>query len=228
MLSGTSSTWTSRYLPTEVSVESCRLLYVIGELHTGGTERQLLYLLQAMDRERYGPAVAVWNYKSSDFHVRAIRALGVPLYSLPGNRSSILKLKALRCLVKKLQPKIVHSYSFYTNFAVQYATYGTAAIPVGSLRSDFAWAMKECGPVLGRLSAKWPSSQICNSFSALQSAQSSRTVFAARRLRVVRNGLDMSRFRASPVQNRRPAKILGIGYLYQSSAGIGFCPLLSN
>src|SRR5438093_258695 len=101
---------------------SCGLLYLIGELHTGGSERQLCYLLRKMDRERYKPAVAVWNYSDNDIHVPLIRALDVPLYSLPRRRSRVAKLAALRSLVRELEPEVVHSWSFYTNFAAYWAT----------------------------------------------------------------------------------------------------------
>src|SRR5687768_2016051 len=62
----------------------CRLLYLVGELHQGGLERQLYYLVRALHRDGYDPAVAVWNYCETDFHVREISALGVPMYPVAG------------------------------------------------------------------------------------------------------------------------------------------------
>jgi glycosyltransferase involved in cell wall biosynthesis len=191
----------------------CRILYLIGELHTGGAERQLCYLLRAMDRERYQPAVAVWNYRDEDFHVPQVQALGVPLHSFPQRASSLEKLTAFRRLVRQVQPEVIHSYSFYTNFAVQWATQGLKAIPMGSIRSDFAWAKRQCGPMLGRLSARWPSNQICNSMATVRRARSVRTCFVPARLSVVRNGIDLEQFRSIPVPTTQPIRILGIGYL---------------
>ncbi len=192
---------------------NCRLLYLAGELHTGGLERQLCYLLQAMDRQRYKPAVAVWNFREEDVHVPPIRALGVPLYSLPGRPSRVAKLKEFRCLVRQLEPEVVHSYGFYTNFAAYWAARGTQTIAVGSVRSDFAWAKKGSGPLLGRVSARWPRDQICNSFAAVESARHSRSPFVPRRLCVIRNGLDLERFRCNPVATDGRVCILGMGYL---------------
>src|SRR5262249_53998062 len=145
---------------------TCGLLYLIGELHTGGAERQLYYLLRTMDRERYRPAVAVWNYCEQDLHVPQIRALGVPLYSFPQTLSRVAKLSALRRLVGQLVPEVIHSYSFYTNFAAYWAAVGRRAVAVGSVRNDFVWDKKASGPLLGALSARWPGNQICNSYSA--------------------------------------------------------------
>ena len=63
--------------------KKCRLLYVVGQLGTGGLERQLYYLLQAMDRQRYLPVVVVWNYKEDDVYVRQVQELGVHVLALP-------------------------------------------------------------------------------------------------------------------------------------------------
>ncbi len=191
----------------------CRLLYLIGQLHTGGSERQLCYLFKAMERERYKPAVAVWTHREEDVYVPQIRALGVPLYSFSSKLSSAAKLIAFRRLVRQLQPEVVHSYSFYTNFAAYWAAQGTAVIPVGSIRSDLLWARKECGPILGKLSARWPSSQICNSFSAADTARSLRSLFTPARLSVVRNGIDLKEFRRFAMPYDEPVRIVGIGYL---------------
>lgn len=191
----------------------CRLLYLVGQLHTGGLERQLCYLLQAMDREHYRPAVAVWNYCEEDIHVPPIRALDVPLYAFSDLASAVAKLRALRCLVRQLEPEVVHSYSFYTNIAASWAVRGTRTVAVGSMRGDFSLEKKRAGPCLGRLSARWPEAQICNSFSAAQSIHCSRSLFVPRQPYVVRNGLDVGRFRSVPTPTSGPVRIVGVGYL---------------
>jgi len=191
----------------------CRLLYLVGSLHTGGLERQLCYLLGQMDRQRYQPAVVAWNHREEDVHVPAVRGLNIPIYAFPEARSGRSKLTALGELVRRLRPEVVHSYSFYTNFAAQWAARRTRAIPVGSIRSDFTWGVRQCGPVLGRLSARWPSYQICNSIWAADSVRSSGGFFVPASPRVVRNGINLERFTPSPVPEGRPVQILGVGEL---------------
>ena len=44
---------------------------------------------------------------------------------------------------------MIHSYGFHTNFAAYYAARGTAALAIGSLRSDFAVVKKVGGPYGG-------------------------------------------------------------------------------
>ena len=146
----------------------CRILYLVGQLGAGGLERQLYFLLQGMDREHYQPAVAVWNFSEVDAYVPRVRALGVPLYSLPRPLLPSSKLRNFRRLVKELTPEVVHSYSFYTNIAAWWATLGTDSIAVGAVRSDFVDDKASSGFFLGRLSARWPSKQIYNSFAAAE------------------------------------------------------------
>jgi hypothetical protein len=70
-----------------------RILYLVGQLGTGGLERQLWYILQAMDRERYQPAVAVWSFSEEDVYVGRIRALNVPIYGFSKMPSAVAKLQ---------------------------------------------------------------------------------------------------------------------------------------
>src|SRR5690242_2128830 len=96
---------------------TCRLLYLVGQLGLGGLERQLFLLLQTMDRQRYKPVVVVWNYCEKDPYVHEIRALHIPVLYVGDKLSPIGKLVAFRRMVSQVQPEVVHSYSFHTNLA---------------------------------------------------------------------------------------------------------------
>jgi glycosyltransferase involved in cell wall biosynthesis len=190
----------------------CRVLYLVGQLGTGGLERQLYYLVQAMDRERYRPAVIVWNFCPADTYVSKLRELGVPLFAL--SRSSRMgKLHELRALVRTLRPEVVHSYSFFTNFAASYSTLGTNAIAVGAVRSDLRWAKETSGPWVGRLSARYPRAQISNNVAAAKDARTSRSLFIPRNMFVVRNAVDLQLFAPVPYQNWDPVRIIALGSL---------------
>jgi len=192
---------------------NCRILFVVGQLHRGGLERQLYYLLRSIDRGRYHPAVAIWHYDESDLHVQPIRSLGVPLYAIPNDSSRATKITAFRRLVKALAPEVIHSYSFHTNVAASWAAWGTDAVPIGSLRSDFNWAKEGTGMVLGRLCARWPAFHVANSASAAASALESPSFFAPSRCQAVVNGLDLEMFRPSELPVQQPVRIVGLGYL---------------
>jgi len=165
-----------------------------------------------MDRKRYQPAVAVWSFREEDAHVPQIRALGVPLYSFPGAPSGTAKLAAFSHLVGQLQPEVVHSYSFYTNFAAWWATLGSQMIPIGSIRQDFITERRMAGRVLGRLSARCPGTQICNSSAARKTVAQSLGPFKPTEVYLARNGLDLNRFKPQPLP-RKGASVLAIGRL---------------
>jgi glycosyltransferase involved in cell wall biosynthesis len=166
-----------------------------------------------MDRERYAPAVVVWTRHTQEMYVQPLVELGVPVFGFPPQTRPLSKLRQLRTLVRKLQPEVVHSYSFYTNFGAFCSVIGTSAVAIGSVRSDFAWAKKEAGPILGRLSGRWPRDQIVNSRTALKAARTSPGPFAPAALGLVRNAVDFEHFCFSPVAEGGCARIVGIGYL---------------
>ena len=192
---------------------NCRLLYLIGQLRAGGSERQLYHLLQAMNRDRYKPAVAVWNYHAEQPYVSHVRALGIPLHPLPYGSPGRIGLRALRRLIRRIKPEVIHSSSSYTRFAAWWGALGSQAVAVGALRSDFIEALKDNGRWLGRLSARWPRAQIFNNLAAADIVRRLKSPFTPAQLHVVRNGIDLQHFRALPLATTGPACILGIGSL---------------
>jgi glycosyltransferase involved in cell wall biosynthesis len=192
-----------------------RLLYLTGQLRAGGQERQLFYLLQAMDRRRYNPVVFVWRYTETDMYVQPIRSLGVPVWSFSGHYGRWAKLQAFRRIISQVRPEVLHSNCFYTNFAAQWASYGTKTVAVGSLQADFFCEKKNSGPCLGRLNARWPATQICNSWRAANNARRTAGLFVPRTLHVVRNGIDLRLFQSSPIPSVGPPLLLGVGTLIQ-------------
>jgi glycosyltransferase involved in cell wall biosynthesis len=193
----------------------CRILYLIGQLHSGGSERQLFYLLREIDRSRYRPAVAVWNFSEKDTYLAKIRDLGVPVYSFQSTVSARAKLLALRRMVKELGPTIVHSYSFYLNFAAHWSVRETPVTAIGSMRSALQLDKQINGWILSKLSACLPHKQIYNSFAAARFAANSKSYFTPRHLYVVQNGVDLLIFRPSHLSPARPANILGVGSLVE-------------
>ena len=191
----------------------CRILYLVGQLGAGGLERQLYLLLKGIDKDRYRPAVAVWNYCAQDVYVPLIRELSVPIYPLCSSDSAFQKLKMFYCLVKDIQPEVIHSYSFYTNFPASLATLGTKTKAIGSVRSDFDWAKATTGTLLGRLSARWPRTQIFNSQNAAEKAYASGSFFRPFNSIVVRNGIDLDQFGLTVPPIESAATILGVGSL---------------
>lgn len=190
----------------------CRLLYLIGQLGMGGSERQLFHLIESMDRRRYQPVVAVWGNSPNNHYAPLIRALDVPVVALGTRPTGWAKLRALRSLVSDLCPEVIHSYSLHTNIAAWWATQGTGTIPIGSVRAQFLPDRRNPVKVRGRLCRRWPSGQIYNSFNAEREATHSTTIFKPRRIYVITNGIDLDCF--SPRPNPERGYILAIGSMY--------------
>ena len=194
----------------------CRILYLVGELGLGGLQRQLCLLLERMDRDRYRPALVVWDRDGDDDYVAPIRGFDVPVYFLPGNIPASFKLFAFRRLVNRLAPEVVHSFSFYTNFPALWATFGSNAVPVGSVRGDFFRDKRRSGPVLGRLNARWPRYQIFNNQAAAERVSHRQSFFGPKRAHVVRNGIDLKHFQMVPLRQNGPmVSVVGVGSLLQ-------------
>jgi len=197
----------------EVSKKKCRLLYLVGQLGPGGLERQLFYLLQAMDRQQYSPIVVVWNYKEDDVYVPLIRNLGVQVLAFPQDYGGVSKLLAFGKLVKQVKPEVIHSFCFYTNFAAYCGGVLIRAVAVGALRSDFTREKKNSGVVLGELSARWPNMHISNNIMATENIRKTHSIFVPKKLFVVRNGLDLQKFKYVNLPKVKKTRILAVGSL---------------
>src|SRR5687768_17339281 len=76
-----------------------RILYLVGRLGLGGSERQLYCLLERIDRSRFQTAVFVWDFRQDDPYVARIKALGVVLDGFPSGISPLSKMKIFRRIV---------------------------------------------------------------------------------------------------------------------------------
>jgi glycosyltransferase involved in cell wall biosynthesis len=190
----------------------CRLLYIVGQLGPGGLERQLYLLLRSMDRNRYQPEVLVWNFHQDEKYAALLRDLNVPLHG-PVLWSRIGKLAACRYLAARLMPEVIHSYSFHTNLAAWWAALGTGIVAIGAVRSDIIQDKKASGLLLGPLCAGLPKTQIYNNFASAKKARDSGGLFTPNKVFVVRNGLDLARFRVTEVPQSGTVRILGLGSL---------------
>jgi len=190
-----------------------RLLYVVGQLGLGGLERQLYYLLANLDHARYQPAVVVWNLNPNDKYYRDIEELKIPICGFPADDSPLSKLKALRTLVCQMAPEVIHSYGFHTNFAAYYAAWGTGAVAIGSLRSDFVSATRAGGVLRGALNAKWPICHISNSVVSADAAKRAHGLFTPRYVFVVRNALDLRQFKWVGDTSKKKEYVAAVGSL---------------
>jgi len=93
-----------------------KLLYLIGQLGLGGSERQLSLLLTHMDRSRYERAVVVFNPSPHYELTRTLEAAGVQVHAIPRSCQGIAARSAyLHRLFRELRPHVVHSWTVHDN-----------------------------------------------------------------------------------------------------------------
>lgn len=86
-----------------------RILYVIGSLDIGGTEKQLYLLLKYLDRKRFH--VTVLSLSHGGYWMDRIRELSIDTIALKRKRSlEIGRLRTLARTIESLRPDIVHSF----------------------------------------------------------------------------------------------------------------------
>lgn len=188
-----------------------RILYVIGQLGIGGSERQLTLTVEYMKSRGYLPAVAVWSYRAEDLYAERLARLGVTVFPLRGLAPQ--KVLSLAKVVREYQPGLVHSFSFFLNAAVWGACAGTPCVVLGSSRAELAREKVQLGLPRTALNANFPRFQVFNSMAAIkQAAEVVPLPLPPVRMHVP-NGLDLNRFHPVDAPRNRIPVILGVGSL---------------
>ncbi len=93
-----------------------RIIYLIGQLGLGGSERQLYLILKHMDKSKFDPHVVVFNPSANYTLDDALRRAGVQVHAVPPAVKDIARRIAwLFRLFRHLSPQIVHSWSLHDN-----------------------------------------------------------------------------------------------------------------
>lgn len=117
-----------------------KIIYLIGQLGLGGSERQLYLLLKHLDYERFDVSVVVFNPSPYLVLDQALRELGVQVYPLPERCRGIPRRAwYLFRLFRRLSPQVVHSWTLHDNPYAGVIGY-LAGVPlrIGSVRSSLA------------------------------------------------------------------------------------------
>jgi glycosyltransferase involved in cell wall biosynthesis len=204
---------TTRDTSVERSLVRHRLFYVVGQLGGGGLEKQLFYLLSALDRQRYEPGVAVWNLRPGALYASKIESLGVKLYPVKRNGGVLARLLRLRKLVREISPEVVHSYSFHTNFPSWFAAIGSPMLAIGSLRGSYWRERRVSGPLRGMASSMFPGIVTCNSQQAKEAASDRSFRTAPKRVFFVPNAVDLTGIEFAELPTQPQFEMVGIGNL---------------
>lgn len=196
-------------------VERVEVLFIVGQLGVGGLERQLWYLATEFERRGISTAVAVWHLEADAPYRERLEAAGVRVYGVARKGGWLARLARLRRLAKRLRPRVLHSYSFHTNFPAWWAGIDTGAVRIGSIRNQYAEERAAAGALRAVLCSLFPSLLVANSESAADAAREDRSWSAPASVLFIPNAIDLAQYDPSPRSEGSRFEILGIGRLYE-------------
>lgn len=193
-----------------------KIVYILGALDIGGTEKQFLETLRRLDQERFQMAVIAFHCQGK---VRdAIEAMGVPFTclnfsGLPGKYhpiSYVMLYKVFRELIhylKQQQPHIVHSYLFWPNVygCIAAKIAGVPAIITGRRTATECLDLKFWPFWLQNFCNLWVTIIVTNSYAAQQACLRQEKWIRAEKIRVIYNGIEVNQYAISshPAEKKR-------------------------
>ncbi len=146
---------------------SLRVCFLAGTLGRGGAERQLVYMLRAL--QGVGISTSVLCLTHGESFESEITKLGVPLKWVGARESPFLRLRRIVRALRDESVDILQSVHFYTNLYAGLAARLLRIESIGAIRSDLSSELKLNG-VAGRAHLYCPRFLIANSALGRQRA----------------------------------------------------------
>lgn len=169
-----------------------RVLKFLTNFRIGGTERQFVQLVQQMDHDRFDLRLSCFSREGDFFPL--IAASGIPLDELPIRRlyspMTWVKLIQFARYLRWNRFQVVHSYGFYPNFfAVPAARLAGVPVIIASIR-DTGDVLEPAKRYVQKAVCKMATCVLANADAVR--LQLIRDGYDARKLTVIRNGVDVS------------------------------------
>jgi len=173
------------------------ILFCITELDPGGAERAFVQLVTRLDRTEWNPRVVCLSGEGE--LVEQLRQNGIDVVCLHASRRRPLAaLKKLRREMRRFRPRLVQSYLFHANLLARIAA-RMAGVPVMVCGIRVAEQRSNSYLKLDRWTDRWVTRHVCVS-EAVRRFSIEQGGLPAEKLLVIRNGVDLDRFRdADPV-----------------------------
>lgn len=177
-----------------------KVLLFIPNLQQGGAERQILELYRRLPRDRFEPALCVWE---DVVHYKSYVPAGEPRYVLGHRRMGVRGLRALIRVLREDKPDILHVYRDKANFWARIATLW-APVPVvltrcGNQGLSFAHRITE------RVLQRRCDRMLTNSMGVRRELVEDAHL-APDHVQVIPNFIDSTRFRVATTEQRLAAR----------------------
>ncbi|MDL1894830.1 glycosyltransferase [Anaerolineae bacterium CFX7] len=164
-----------------------KIAFVIGQLAVGGTERQLLTLVEHLDRQRFSPLVICLSESAP--LADAFRQLDCSIQVLERKaRGRLMTLWRVYQLLRAFRPDIVHTFAYAARAGIPAAKLAGAAKTIVAIRTDPYWQFT----FWERWLFKQADLVLANSPQAIQTLAKLGAGLPPHR--VIYNGLDLGKF----------------------------------
>lgn len=201
-----------------------RVCFVAGNLQQGGAERQLFYMLQALQQS--GTDLRVLCLTQGDFWEERFQEQGVPITWVGQSKSKLVRLARIIAELRKHPADVLQSQHFYANFYVAAAARALGLREVGAMRSNGMSEIQANGRVSGRLNLRTPRLIAANSRTAIRNA--SALGVAAARFHFLPNIVDTKQFEPATRHQESPVRLLAVGRLTKEKRFDRFLSVLAR
>lgn len=192
------------------TLASLRICFVVGTLGVGGAERQLYYMLSALQSN--GIECCVLCLTQGEHYESKIQNLGIPVVWVGQSANRLKRLWRIVSEIKQWKPHIIQSSHSYTSPYVAVAGYLTKLPAIGAFRSHGIGEFHDLG-VIGRLALRLTPFLIGNSEAALQSIA---TQYPNKSIYLLKNVVDTRQFRPTPTSKSESIiHLLSVGRLIE-------------
>lgn len=186
-----------------------KVCFIAGTLGRGGAERQLLYMLQALQSEQISARVLCLT--RGEAYEKEIERLGVEVEWIGSSELRIGRLLTIINSVRKERADILQSVHFYTNIYAAAAGKVLRIPSIGAIRSDLAFELASNG-FYGTWQLKLPKHLISNSSFAIERTLSQGV--SPRKIDLLKNVVKVSPHgEKKPDKMGKPLSILFAGRL---------------
>ncbi len=147
-------------------LQGLRVCFVAGTLGQGGAERQLFYILQAL--QAAGARAKVLSLSQDEFWESQIRELGFEVSYVGESSSRFKRLVRIRREVRRFKPDIIQAQHFYVNLYAAIVARLSGCNAIGAVRSNVTSELADIGWPLALASLRLPPILATNSRAAIR------------------------------------------------------------
>lgn len=184
-----------------------KIYFVVGTLARGGAEKQLVFMLRAL--QKLGAAPQVLCLTAGEAYEDEIRNSGIAIRYVGGSRNRLARLIEIIRTIRDARPDIIQSSHFYTNIYAGGAGRLLGVPSIGAIRSDLTYEI-DSHKVTGPLQISLPDLLITNSEVARRRLLERRV--RPEKIEFVRNVVEVANG-ASNGHSRNGLKVLFAGRL---------------